>query len=278
MTRTGLQSYSESISRDLFTACDADSDDRLDVFEASDALDAIAGPKDSAGFQRYDTDRDGFVSWLEFDQQFWDTAQRGSTFRVRPCRNLGESTVERQQAQTLSPLQAFLRMHDKNGNGALDPDEVEAIVTTAGLQPTVGTQLRAQDRDRSGRIDEAELAPWFEQLRGMLPGTVGAADPARGSLPAPWQAGDRDGNGRLDAAELADLLRRLDPMLARWAEHLVRALDRDGDNALDHKELPVPETPSRHGPALRHPSGSGTTPGRTLSRATAEPTLVPTSR
>ncbi|MBX3461601.1 MAG: hypothetical protein KF830_00380 [Planctomycetes bacterium] len=261
--RGGVPSYSESVSRDLFAACDADSDDRLDVFEAADALDCIDSPRDSQGFQRLDLDRDGFVSWPEFDRYFWTVVQRGDPFHVRPCRQLVESAPERQEARPASPLQAFLRLFDKNGNGGLDADEVEAMVRAASLPPPIATQLRALDLDRSGRIEEAELAPWFELVRSLVPGVGKEAMAGASTLPPPWQSADADGNGRLEASELAALLRRLDPALVRWAPHLLRALDRDGDGALAPSELPAAVRPPRHGTAL----GPRTAPTATVSQA-----------
>ncbi|MBL8729724.1 MAG: hypothetical protein JNM25_14950 [Planctomycetes bacterium] len=265
--RTGVSSYSESVSRDLFSACDADSDDRLDVFEASDALDSIGGPKDSAGFQRLDTDRDGFVSWPEFDQHFWNVVQRGGAFHVRPCRSLVEPAPERQEAGPASPLQSFVRMYDKNGNGGLDPDELDQMVRATNLPPSIGGELRGLDHDRSGRIEEAELAPWFELLRGLVPGAGRPATAASGSLPPPWQAGDLDLDGRIDVGELTALLRRLDPALVRWAPQLLRALDSDGDGRLGPTELPQPERPLRHGTAARHLQPPGDAPNPTVSQA-----------
>jgi Ca2+-binding EF-hand superfamily protein len=277
-TRTGVQSYSESLSRDLFSACDADSDDRLDVFEASEALDAVAEPKDSAGFQRLDTDRDGFVSWPEFDQHFWTVVQRGGPFHVRPCRSLVEQARERQEARPASPLQSFLRLHDKNDNGGLDPDELEQMVRATNLPPTIGTQLRGLDHDRSGRVDEAELAPVWELLRPLVAGAGQGAGATTGVLPPPWQAGDLDGNGRIDTEELKAVLRRLDPALARWAQYLLRALDRDGDGGLGAGELPQPKRPVRHGTAAhRDASAPAATPNQTVSQASHDPAL-PASR
>ncbi len=266
--RTGVQGYSESVSRDLFSACDADSDDRLDVFEASEALDAVASPKDSTGFQRLDTDRDGFVSWPEFDLHFWNVTQRGGVFHVRPCRTLVEQAPERQEARPASPLQGFLRMHDKNGNGGLDPDELEQMVQATNLPPAIGGELRGLDHDHSGRIEEAELAPWFELLRGLVPGAGSSTATAAGVLPPPWQAADQDGNGRIDGKELNTILQRLDPALVRWTAQLLRALDRDGDSSLGANELPPPQPPARHGtPARTTPAPTAPTPGAPAPRA-----------
>jgi Ca2+-binding EF-hand superfamily protein len=272
-------SYSEAKSRDLFAVSDADGDDRLDVFEAADALDSIAGPKDSEAFRRLDRDRDGFVSWPEFDEHFWRVTERGGTFQVRPSRQVGEQAPERREARAATPMQRFLRLHDENGNGGLDPDEIENVVRRTGVSPGLGSKLRTLDHDGSGLVDETELAPWFELLRGIVPEASESAVPARGELAPPWRAGDVDGNGRIDEAEFASILRHLDASLLRWANDLMQALDRDGNGCLTAEELPPAPRPRRHpvsqtpravpggppgGPA-RSPAPAPT-PGTTLSQ------------
>ncbi|MGK0301255.1 MAG: hypothetical protein ACI89X_002131, partial [Planctomycetota bacterium] len=41
--------YDESTSRELFRACDDNSDDRLDVFESADCFDVLPSPRDLKG-------------------------------------------------------------------------------------------------------------------------------------------------------------------------------------------------------------------------------------
>ncbi|MEO6597547.1 MAG: hypothetical protein ABIP94_22615 [Planctomycetota bacterium] len=231
-------SYSETTSRDLFTACDADSDDRLDLFEACDAFELQHGPQNPEGFQRLDIDRDGYLGWPEFDQYFLSIVKRGGTFRVRTCRSLVQQAPERQPAQSDSPLEQFLQLYDANRNGGLDPAESDKIIEQAGLPPEWANRLKKLDLDRSGRVEATELAPAFEQLRGLLPGTKAERPGAPRELPPPWAAADRNQDGTIDAAELARVLRSLDPSLARWAKQLLHRLDTDKNDTLSAAELP----------------------------------------
>ena len=265
--RTSVHSYSERASRDLFTACDADSDDRLDLFEACEALESLEDPKDSEAFLRLDSDRDGFLSWPEFDHHLWSIVQKGGSLHVRPCRHLVDQAPERQEARAATPLQRFLRLHDANGNGGLDAPEIDQMVRRTGLPPAIVGQLRTLDHDQSGRIEVAELAPWFELLRGLVP-EAGAEPPAPGgALPPPWRTEDLDADGRIDEAELTAMLRRLDPSLPRWAAHLLRNLDRNRDGALDATELPAVRRAARPGTSAAPSVRPAPTPAPSLAHA-----------
>lgn len=260
LPRTASRSWSETTSRDLFAGCDADADDRLDLFEACDALESLQDPKNREAFQRLDTDRDGYLSWPEFDQHYWSVVQLGNTFHVRPCRSQIEQAPEQKEARAATALQRFLGLHDANGNGTLEPGEVDALIARTKVPPNVAAQLRGADRDQSGAIDESELAPWFETLRGHVPeASAPAAAPQGGALLPPWNDNDADRNGKIDAKELAAALRRLDPSLARWAEHLLRLLDRNKDGVLDADELPLLRRPQRETPSSAR-AGTGTNP------------------
>ena len=224
----------EAASRDLFTACDADADDRLDVFEASRALDAVRSPGDHDGFAVLDRDRSGYVTWTEFDAALQESLRRGSTFRVRTVRPL-VATAARARPRAATPMQHFLQAHDANQDGGLDPAELEAFLRQSRVPPDAAKQLRALDRDQSGRLEEEELAPWFVLLGGApRPRTL----PPGSALPPPWSAADRDHDGAIDADELRRVLVRLDPALGGSAAALLRALDRDRDGRLQPGELP----------------------------------------
>lgn len=239
--RTFRGSCSEAISRDLFSACDADGDDRLDVFEASDALDTVREPRDTEGFARLDGDRDGFVTWPEFQTLLQATLQRGDAFKVRTVRAF---TAPAERAQPAAPVQKLLQLYDKNQNGGLDPEEIDRYLRDNGL-PGLGPQLRSLDADRNGRIDAQELTPWLALLPGRPAGDPAPAGIAR--LPEPFDAADANQDGRLDPGELATVLRRLDPSLAYWAADLLRGLDRNRDGVLQPDELPSRTPPGQPG-------------------------------
>ena len=225
--------YDAGTCRDLFRACDQDADDRLDVFEASGALDGLRDARDVDGFARLDTDRDGFVTWVEFDANFRRSLQRQGSFRVRTSRPLGGDS------RGNSELQQFLRLYDADHDGALDPAEVEQLLRLGILPQGLGARLKTLDHDGSGRLEEPELAPWYEQL--PRPQRGAPERPGAGSLlPPPWNVCDADKDNTVALDELALALRKLDPTLQRWAAQLLAKLDKNGDGQLQPAELPVP--------------------------------------
>ncbi len=226
-------SYSESVSRDLFRACDEDSDDRLDLFEVVDAFEAVRTAGDHAGFARFDADRDGFVSWPEFDMRFRSSLASTGGFRVRTVRSF---TMPDTPPQKETPLRQFLRTFDADGDGSLSPTEIQTLLVGSGLPAALSATLMASDLDGSGSIDEAELAPWFQALPLAALGVSSAPSP----LPQPWSGGDEDKNGVIDARELQTVLRALDPGLLRWSAELFARLDADTDGNLTTKELAIP--------------------------------------
>lgn len=229
--RTFRGQCSEATSRDLFTSCDADGDDRLDIFETSEAFDALKSARDTGGFARFDFDRDGYVSWPEFDRALHDTLDRGGAFTVRTARPFAPPTPTPQAA---TPARKLLQLYDANKNGGLDPIEIDAYVAQDKLTPALGLDLKQADADRSGRVEEAELEAWLtRQFRGANLEVGTTSD-----LPPPWQRVDKDQNGSIDVTELAATLRLLDPALAVWAEQLLLALDTNGDGRLQPAELP----------------------------------------
>jgi Ca2+-binding EF-hand superfamily protein len=231
--RTFRGAPDERTSRDLFTACDGDGNDRLDIFEVSQCLDAMRTPQDAEPFRRLDSDRSGYLNWPEFDAYYRRTLNAGATFRVRPLR---KSVLPQPEAKSSSPMQRFVQMHDKNGNGSLDPTEIEQFLLRASLPPALATELRQLDADRSGRVDPAELRPWFDRVSGQSALALERAT-ADSRLPPPWNHADGDANGLVDDVEVGRLLSRLDPRLAGWAVELHRRWDQNRDGVLQPTEL-----------------------------------------
>ena len=251
-------SYSESTCRELFRACDSNSDDRLDIFETSDSFDVIPSPKDLDGFSRIDTDRNGYVTWTEFDQRFKKGLQHGGTFVVRTVRQF---VLPEPPPQPLTPLQKFIRLHDKDEDGRLSTTEIADLLKASGLPELLTGVLMQSDLDKSGNIDETEIAPWYAEV--YQSSSAAKLDENRATatgLTQPWADADSDSDDTISDKELTTLLRRLDPGLLRWTTSLRSALDANKDGKLSSKELKKAnpadqEKPSKTG-AKKKPAAS----------------------
>ena len=258
--------YSLSRSHELFRACDANSDDRLDILETTDAFDMLGSAKDHPGFARFDTDRDGFVTWPEFDQRFRKGLEHGGTFRVRTSRPF---VLPDPPPQPLTPLQKFMRLHDKDGDGSLSPSELTDLLKQHGLPLELMATLMQSDRDLSKSIDEIEFAPVYQALG--LPTTASTTNDASG-LRQPWLGADADANQAIDPIELGALLRRLDPALLRWTKNLIEKLDKDRDGKLSAAELEATKLAEQAGsPAKDQPKK----PPKNATKPAAKPAQTP---
>lgn len=232
--------WTEERSRALFRACDADGDDRLDLFETADALDLLADATDLASFRRLDRDRDGFVGHAEFDGHFRTVVQRGDALRVRPVRPVDPEPAPANEAAA-TPLRHLLQLHDKDRSGDLDFAEIDALVLRLSLPKEWPALLKGTDRDGNGRVVETELQPLLDELLGATAPPAAKKPPV--TLPEAWRPVDTDRDGKVSEVELAAALAKVDPSLARWSKQLLGTADKDGDGVLTPAELP-PAPPS----------------------------------
>ncbi|MFN7670102.1 MAG: hypothetical protein ACK5S5_06620 [Planctomycetota bacterium] len=172
--RTVRGDCSEAQSRNLFAGCDTDGDDRLDVFEASGAIEALRGLRDLDGFARFDVDRDGFIGWQEFDRVLRATLDSGLPFRVTVLRPAAPATPE---VRSLAAPQALLLEHDADRDGALDAVELGGALRRLDARCALWSAelLRALDQDRDGKLQATELAPLAKIAPPPPPAAAAAA-------------------------------------------------------------------------------------------------------
>ncbi|MBK8976394.1 MAG: hypothetical protein IPM29_10730 [Planctomycetes bacterium] len=219
----------------LFAACDANADDRLDVFEARAALvDLGSDPLES--LRRIDANSDGFLQWPEFDARFQTALERAGSFRVRVVRPVREPLDPAAPGSSDDPTQLLLRATDRDGDGGISPAELRQLLESSGLDPLLIERFPALDFDSSGRLEQTEFSPLLQFLPGAW-NDGGIRSQRRRALPADDRAADTDLDGVLSRAELEASLRLLHPSLARWTGGILSRADRSGDAQLGGTEL-----------------------------------------
>lgn len=231
-----LPIHTPAASRAAFRACDRNGDDRLSVYEVNGSLDILEDLRDTRAFRQLDSNSDGFVDWLEFDQRFRHATEHGIPLRLQPLHplRLNPAVDSAAQAERLRD-EALFRSMDVDGNGALLQSEVDAFIAASPLA-TVKTGFKQLDADRSGTLDVDELRPVAEKLRAMQrrpPATPEAAE----RLPESFANADHDQDGVIDAIELADALRLQHPALIRWTRQIIADADRSANGTLGRAEL-----------------------------------------
>jgi len=232
-----VREYDETRSTALFTACDSNGDDRIDVFEARVAFDSVGSPSEIQWFRRLDQDRDGFLEWPEFDRFYRDLIKSGNALQLTPSRSL-QSSADVAVPLANQPLRETIRLFDKDQDKSLDRAEATALLRTIGAPPQALAMLTLLDKDRDGKLNEADLAPHWEALRA----SATAAQPKNGpqsESAAMLAALDLDANGTVSLGELARSLRRVDPQMERWAPQILQAADANKDGVLQAAELPA---------------------------------------
>ena len=72
----------------MFAACDSNGDDRMDIFEARAAMESTGSPTEIQWYRRLDQDRDGYLSWPEFDRFYRVLVQSGNSLQLTLARGL----------------------------------------------------------------------------------------------------------------------------------------------------------------------------------------------
>lgn len=225
--------YDQAQSRRLFASADRNADDRLDMSEAGVSLETVGGIRDRVAFRRLDGNRDGFMSWQEFDAHLRSVLKEGGTFYLVPVRPSELEVREMPEDDpAASGAPSALERLDTDGNGTVSRSEIGSLLAKAGLPPTLISQFPVLDVDKSGELSAVEvipLAPVLARL-GPPPGAVSG-------LPPRYRNADEDGDGQLNRDELEVCLIFLDPGLARWVDKVLQDADANGSGGLDQREL-----------------------------------------
>lgn len=232
--RLTIDSYEEEYSRALFSACDANADDRLNVLEATQTIESLISEQPQEAFRRVDTNDDGYLSFAEFDREYRLVVQRGGTLRILPARPL-PPLRPRTESQDLAAAARLVAIYDTNGDEQLSAREFATLCERRRVLGDQTTLFAGLDTDVSGTLSADELTGF-----ARLPGVALSPDADLGAhsrLPPPFKAADLDQDGALSLGELDRLLRRIDPGLRRWTKTILTSADKSGNGTLGFSEL-----------------------------------------
>ncbi|MFQ5505218.1 MAG: hypothetical protein ACE5F1_10520 [Planctomycetota bacterium] len=227
-------SYNLHTSRRLYAACDLDSDDRIDYFEARETLGDVRGQK---SFRMLDRNNDGGVQFDEFDLRYKNLTLGGGQLNVLA------KALERLPLIPLLPrvldteLLRFFSMLDKNSNDRIELIEWKEL----GFGKDPRASFLEYDRNLSDDLTAEELRPILPLL--SLSKSRGTNEQHLRPMPRAAAAADLNDDSLLTLGELTRAMYRIHPSLARHAGRLLRGADRNGDGYLDGHEL---------GKAMRH--------------------------
>lgn len=230
-----LKVYHEGTSRAAFRACDSSADDRLSIFEARHSLERMGSLEDPEGFQQLDTDKDGHLSWPEFDRHYREVCGRGGSFRLRAIRPFQPPGGARRASAAELAAKYVLQLGDKNQDNTLDRDELQALLVEFNVPADAGKQgFLVLDTDRSASIDQTELQLLVQTLPGLVDlGKQGARPTRDGRL----AGAGKTGGAKVTHQELRESLRQLHPGLVRWSRKVFVDADVDKDGVLAGDEL-----------------------------------------
>ncbi|MEC7584039.1 MAG: hypothetical protein VYE77_06955 [Planctomycetota bacterium] len=238
--RVSMTEYNEQTSHQLFAACDGNGDDRLDLFEARSALEELGDPSSLDWFRRLDLDRNGYLEWPELDKFYRTIVENGNTFRLRLVRAQPDlvtaPTEDPAEDQKEDVAASGISLFDKDGDGALNPDEIKNVLEAFQLPPAAIGLLKNLDVNQNGMFETSELAPVLGNFEmGLFQSVV---QPEQSQLAEPWASIDANGSNRIDLAEFRRSVRVIDPQLDHWTLKLFASLDLDGNERITTEEFP----------------------------------------
>lgn len=232
-----LRIHDEGISRAAFRACDGNADDRLSIFEARQCLERMGSLEDPQGFRQLDKDKDGQLSWSEFDRHYSGVCERGGSFRMRPTRRFQPPRRPRRASASELAARSLVQLGDKDQDGALDRNELLALLMEFKLPEGFRKQgFTLLDSDQSGTLDQKELLMLVQTIPGLIDLGRQEIAPTPGSQLA---GADKNDDGEVTRQELDEALRLLHPSLRRWSKKVFTDADADKDGVLTADELDI---------------------------------------
>ena len=133
----------------------------------------------------------------------------------------------------LEEFRDAFRMFDADGSGAINADELRALMESVGQTPTeeeLASMIAAADVDGSRTVDFAEFCALMAHKM--------SDEKSQSSIKKSFEVFDADCSGRIDVNELRRILCNLgEEVTMSQVESLIKSADTDGNGAIDYDEF-----------------------------------------
>ncbi|CAO0798533.1 unnamed protein product [Mucor circinelloides] len=136
--------------------------------------------------------------------------------------------------QQISEYRESFALFDKNGDGAIDVEELGQVMRSLNQEPTdeeLKDMINDVDSDNNGRIDFNEFLTIMSRMKG-------ADDETENDLLEAFKVFDKDQDGSITQDELRSVMTNLGQKLtSQELDEMIKEADTDGDGKINYKEF-----------------------------------------
>ena len=139
--------------------------------------------------------------------------------------------------QQLKDLEAAFGLFDKNGDGAIEKEEIQQVLENMGICPSeadLADMMSHVDLDGNGTISFDEFVELMKhRMGGMMKSTSDLGDEEMRQI---FKMFDLDGNGYISPEELKDVMHKLGEKISDDELMIMMSkADKDGDGQINFK-------------------------------------------
>jgi Ca2+-binding EF-hand superfamily protein len=161
-----------TIMRMIFNRHDADGSGEIEMHEVRDILTENGVPFDEEEldvvFHRFDLDKSGTLDFEEFTEMMVDLkAEKAIVDKRQVSYDVHPSLASKFTPEELADLKVHFGMFDVDGGGSITDQEIKAVLTDMGLEPTdeqIVNIIREVDKDKSGEIEFGEFVALMHKV------------------------------------------------------------------------------------------------------------------
>ncbi|KAL7313242.1 hypothetical protein PS15m_007010 [Mucor circinelloides] len=135
--------------------------------------------------------------------------------------------------QQISEYRESFALFDKNGDGAIDAEELGQVMRSLNQEPTdeeLKDMINDVDSDNNGRIDFNEFLTIMSRMKGT--------DETENDLVEAFKVFDKDQDGSITQDELRSVMANLGQKLtSQELDEMIKEADTDGDGKINYKEF-----------------------------------------